>query len=112
MAKRILGASQGLVTCCALLATFGMATLLVKAPHTSLAYIAMTTPFLFLFVIWKSHHDMAATIDAAKIGEMKTGRGLSSSSLNDRASILAIFGLLGIGIALATGFQLGHMSVR
>jgi hypothetical protein len=89
-----------------------MAALLVKAPHTFLAYLAIPTPFLFLLVIWKSYHDMAATLDIANIGELKTGHGSSSSSLNDRATIMAICGLLGIGLALEMGFLLGHMSAH
>jgi hypothetical protein len=112
MANGVHGLSQRLVTCCAVLATCLMSVLLVKAPHTVLAYLAMTTPLLFLFGIWKSYHDMAATLDAANIGELKTGHGSSSSSLNDRATIMAIFGLFGIGIALEMGFLLGHMSAR
>jgi hypothetical protein len=89
-----------------------MAVLLVKAPHTLLAYMAAAAPFGFLFVIWKSHHDMAATLDAADIVELKTGHGSTSSTLNGRATIMAIFGLFGIGFALEMGFILGHMTAR
>jgi hypothetical protein len=112
MTNGVHGLSQRLVTCCAALATCGMAALLVKTPHAFLTYIAMATPFLFLFGVWKSHYDMAATLDATNTGELKTGRGSNSISLNDRATIMATFGVFGIGIALLMGFLLGNMSGR
>jgi hypothetical protein len=102
-----------LILSCALLAACLMVTVLVvKVPHTFMACILIPSPFLFLFGIWGGYRGLAQGLDAARGDELRTGEGPTSSSLHERAFILAMFGIFGIAISLIMGVTLGHLSAH
>jgi len=112
MANPLRGVSTNAVTAVAVLASCMMAVILLKAPHTFMTYLAISTPLVFLFGVWGAYRVLSSTLDTMNVGGLKTGESTASVSLHDRASIVAIFGLAGIALALSTGFLLGRMSAH
>ncbi len=110
MASPLRGVSTNAVTALAVLASCMMAALLLKAPHTFMSYLAISTPLVFVFALWNSYRALSGTLETMNVGRLKTGERLGYISLHERASIVAIFGLAGITIALSMGFVLGRMS--
>ena len=112
MANRIQGLPPQLISACAVLASGLMAIVIIaKVPLTSLTCITVATPLIFLCGVWNSYRALSGALGAMKLGELKTGDG-RTISLQERVSILAIFGLFGIAISLFMGLVLGHMSAH
>jgi hypothetical protein len=97
------------VTFVAILTSCGMASLLLKTPHGSYTYLVILTPFIFLFGFWACYLNLSKALQVLRLGQLKTGDAAASVSVEESAGIVAIFGLVGIAIALFMGFILGRM---
>ncbi len=102
--------SSKVIAISALLAAGVIAALLLKAPHTFMAYLLVATPYTFLFGVWNGYHALSGALDAANVDGFKKDSGPGSASLRERAGILATFGLFGIAAAVCMGFILGRMT--
>ncbi len=110
MNQRIIGVNRPIVAAAGILAACLMATLLFKTPHSLLAYILFPTPFLFLITLWFSFTRVAKIpgLDAPVLEQGKA----SSFTVKEGICSLAVAGFLGMAIAFAIGWQLGHISIH
>ena len=93
------------------LAAVLMATPLLKTPAHPVRYLFLATPYVFLWSLWRGSHNVHKRIRLFKSGSADESQVIFQR-LRSAVQMQTIFGLAGIGVALAMGFVLGRLACR